>query len=159
MLKPTTSTAVEQVPDAEIAKCSSWLEAFTARASHFASIPSSSLKTSYTFLRKVIMYLRASVAKNTIQNVAPVVDDLLQRVNSTVLKAQLMPHDAVVTATELYTHLHMLRHRTALESPAVDLPQQHKDWLLVMSVGGNDLFRPHARKVQEWKKEIHLQSL
>ena len=108
MLKPLTSTALEQVPDAEITKCSSWLEAFTARASHSKSISSTSLEDSYTFLRKVNSYFCASVTKNTIQNDAPV----------------------------------------------VDLPQQDKDQLLVMSVGGNDLFGPNARKVQEWNKDI-----
>ena len=45
----------------------------------------------------------------------------------------------------------MLRRRTVLESPSIDLPQRDKDHLLVMSVGGNDLFGPNARKVQEWK--------
>ena len=33
MLKPPTSTVVEQVLDSEITKCSSWFEAFAARAS------------------------------------------------------------------------------------------------------------------------------
>ena len=60
-----------------------------------------------------------------------------------------MSHDTGVTATELYTHLHMLRRRTDLESPAVNSPQRDK----VMSVGGNDLCGPNARKVQEWKKD------
>ena len=126
ILKPPTSTAVEQVPDTEIAKCSSWLEAFAARASHSASISSMSLEASYTILRKVITYFRASVAKNSIQNDAPVVDDLLQSVNSTVLEAQIMSHDAAVTATELYTHLHMLRRCTALEFPVEGLWQVGK---------------------------------
>ena len=44
-------------------------------------------------------------------------------------------------------------HRTALESPAIDLPQWDKERLLVMSVGGSDLFGPNAKKVQEWKKD------
>ena len=101
MLKPHTSTVVEQVPDAEIVKCSSWLESFVARASHSANISSTSLEASYNFLRKVITYFRASVAKNTIQNDTPVVDDLLQRVNSTIMEAQLMSHDTTVTAAEL----------------------------------------------------------
>ena len=57
--------------------------------------------------------------------------------------------DAGVTATELYTHLGMLRRRTNLESPAVNSFQRDK----VMSVGGNDLFGPNARKVQQWKKD------
>ena len=69
------------------------------------------------------------------------------------LKAHLMAHDAGVTSTELFTHLHMLRRRTVLESPTVDLPQRDKDRLLVMSVGGNDLFVPDARKVREWKRD------
>ena len=66
MLKPPTSTVVEQVPDAAIAKCSSRLESFAARASHSTSISSTSLEASYNFLRKVITYLRASVSKNNI---------------------------------------------------------------------------------------------
>ena len=97
MLNPPMSTAVEQVPDAEMAKCSSWLDAFAARASHSVSIPSTSLEASYTFLRKFITYFYASVAKNTIQNDAHVVDDLLQRVNSTELEAQLMSLDLLVS--------------------------------------------------------------
>ena len=102
MLKPPTSTAVDQVPDAEIAKCSSWLEAVAARASHSAIISSTSLEAAYNFLQKVTTFFRASVAKDTIKNDASVVDDLLQLVNSIVLEAQLMSHDAEVTATELY---------------------------------------------------------
>ena len=35
----------------------------------------------------------------------------------------------------------------------MDLPQRDKDRLLIMSLGGNDLFGPNARKVQEWKKD------
>ena len=62
-----------------------------------------------------------------------------------------MAHDSGVTSTELFTHLHMLRRRSILESPTVDLPQRDKDRLLVMSVGGNDLFGPDARNVHEWK--------
>ena len=153
MLKLPISTAVDQVPDAEIAMCSFWLEAFGARASHCATISSTSLKAAYNFLQKVNTFFCASVAKDTIKNDASVVDDLLQHVNSTVLEAQLMSHDAGVTATELYTHLYMLRRRTALEFPAVNLPQRDKDRLLVMSFGGNDLFVPNARKVEEWKKD------
>ena len=60
----------------------------------------------------------------------------------------------------------MLRRRTILESHAVDLLQRDKDRLLIMSVGGTDLFDPYwsclseemislapMRKVQEWKKD------
>ena len=153
MLKPLTSTAVDQVPDSEIAKCSSWLEAFAARSAHSASISSTSLEAVYTFLQKVIMFLHSSTTQDSIKNNATCLDHLLQRTNFTVWEAQLMSHDAGVTATELFTYLHMLRRRTILESPSVDLPQRDKDRLLVMSLGGNDLFGSNACEVQEWKKD------
>ena len=124
MLKSPASTAVDQVPNVEIAKCSSWLEAFSARSSHSATVSSTSLEAVYNFLQKVIIFLRFSAAKDTIKNDVSVLDVLLQRFNSTVLEAQLISHDAGVTATELYTHLHMLRRPTVLESPAIDLPQR-----------------------------------
>ena len=146
MLKPPTSTVVDHVPDAEITKCSSWLEAFAARSAHSATISSMSLEAVNNFLQKVIIFLCASVAKDSIINDASLIDDLLQQANSTVLEAQLMSHDAGVTATELYTHLHMLCRCTVLESSTVDLPQGDKDRLLVMAVGGNNLFGPNTRK-------------
>ena len=98
------------------------------------------------------MSLRSSVAQDSIKNDASHLDDL-QRANSTVLEAQLMAHVAGVTAAELCTHLHLFRRCTVLESPSVDLPQRDKDRLLVMSRGGNNLFGPNPRKVQEWKKD------
>ena len=107
ILKPPTSTVVDQVPDAKIAKCSSRLESFVARTSHSATISSKSLEATYNFLQGVITFLGTSVAKDTLKNEASVLDDLLQRVNSTDLEAQLMSHDAGETATELYMHLHM----------------------------------------------------
>ena len=61
-----------------------------------------------------------------------------------------MVHDAGVTATELFTHLHMLHRRTVLESSTVDLPQRNKDYLLFMAVGVNDLFgRTQSAGVEE----------
>ena len=75
------------------------------------------------------------------------------------LEAHLMAHDAGVTSTELFTHLHMFRRRTVLEFPTVDLPQHDKDRLLVMSVGGNDLFGPDARKVHEWKRDTEEEKI
>ena len=62
------------------------------------------------------------IAQKNIQDAAPTIDDLLQRLNSTVLEVQIMSHDATVTATELYIHLHMLCRRSVLESLAVNLP-------------------------------------
>ena len=72
MLKPPTSTAVDQVPDAEIAKCSSYLEAFAARSANFATISSTSLEEVCNFLHKVIIFLRSSVAKYSIKSSLPV---------------------------------------------------------------------------------------
>ena len=46
MLKPPTSTVMKQVPDSEITKCSSWLEAFAARTSHSASLSFTALEAS-----------------------------------------------------------------------------------------------------------------
>ena len=123
MLKPPTSTAVDQVPDSEIAKCSSWLEAFATRSAHSVSFSFTSLEAVYNFLQKV-MFLR-SFHLAGLPQARHYTDDLLQWANSTVLEAPLMSHDAVVTATELYTLLHMLWKHTVLESPSVDLPQLH----------------------------------
>ena len=47
----------------------------------------------------------------------------------------------------------MQRRHTVLESPSVNLPQRDKDRLLVMSIGGSDVFGPNACNVQEWKKD------
>ena len=146
MLRPPKSTAVTEVPDSDITKCPSWLEAFAARSSHTSTMSASSMGGVYNFLLKISRFLRASAAKNNIQIDITLVDDLIQRANSMALEAYLMAHDAGVTSTELFTHLHMFRRRTVLESPMVDLPQRDKDRLLVMSVGGKDLFDSDARK-------------
>ena len=105
----------------------------------------------YNFQQKVLRFIRDSASKNNIHNDISLVDDLIQRANSMALEAHIIAHDSRVTATELFTHLHMLRCRSVLDSPTVALPQRDKDRLLVMSVGGNDLFGPDARKVHEWK--------
>ena len=153
MLKPPTATVVEEIPDAEINKCSSWLESFAARSSHSSMISSTSMEAVYNFLQKCILFLRASAARDTLIEDVSRLDELLQRANSTVLEAQLMSHDAGVTFTELYTHLHMLRRRTVLKAPSIELPKCDKDRLMVMSLGGHDLFGPNARHVHEWCKD------
>ena len=147
MLRPPQSTAVTEVADSEISKSSSWLEAFAARAAHTATMSATSIVAVYNFQQKVLRFLRDSASKNNIQNDISLVDDLIQRANSMALEAHIMAHDSGVTATELFTHLHMLRRR----SVTVTLPQRDKDRLLVLPVGGNDLFGPDARKVHEWK--------
>ena len=64
-----------------------------------------------------------------------------------------MSHDAGMTSTELYMHLHMLRWRTVLEVPSIELPKWDKDRLTVMTLGGHDLFGPNARHIHEWCKD------
>ena len=123
MLRPPLSTAVPEVPDAEISKSSSWLEAFAARAAHTATMSATSIVAVYNFQQKVLKFLRDSAAKNNIQNDISLIDDLFQRANSMALEAHIMAHDSGVTATEIFTHLHMLRRRSVLEAPTVSLPQ------------------------------------
>ena len=65
---------------------------------HYATISSTPLEVAYKFLQKVMIFLCSSIAKDSIKN-ASLLDDLLQRANSTVLEAQLMSHDAGVTGT------------------------------------------------------------
>ena len=159
MLHPPLSTAVPEVPDAAISKSSSWLEAFAARAAHTATMSATSIISVYNFQQKVLEFLRDSVAKNNIQNDISVIDDLFQRANSMALEGHIMAHDSGVTATELFTHLHMLRRRSVLEDPSVSLPQRDKDRLLVMEVGGQDLFGPNARQVHEWKRDTEEENV
>ena len=151
MLRPPQSTAVPEVQDSEISKSSSWLEAFAARDAHTSTMSVTSMVGVYNFQQKVLRFIRDSASKNNIHNDISLVDDLIQRANSMALEAHIMAHDSGVTTTELFTHLHMLRRRSVLDSPTVALPQRDKDRLLVMSVGGNDLFGPDARKVHKWK--------
>ena len=148
MLRPPQSTAVSEVQDSEY---SAWLEAFAARCAHTSTMSATSMVGVYNFFQKVLRFIRDSATKNNIQNDITLVDDLVQRANSMALEAHFMAHDSGVTSTELFTHLHMLRRRSILESPTVDLLQRDKDRLLVMSVGGNDLFGSDARQVHEWK--------
>ena len=151
MLCPPQSTAVPEVQDSEISKSSSWLEAFAARDAHTSTMSVTSMVGVYNFQQKVLRFIRDSASKNNIHNEISLVDDLIQRANSMALEAHIMAHDSGVTTTELFTHLHMLRRRSVLDSPTVALPQRDKDRLLVMSVGGNDLFGHNARKVHKWK--------
>ena len=159
MLRPPQSTAVTEVPDSEISKSSSWLEAFAARAAHTATMSATSIIAVYNFQQKVLQFLRDSASKDNIQNDISLVDDLIQRANSMALEAHIMAHDSGVTATELFTHLHMLRRRSVLEAPTVNLPQRDKDRLLVKEVGGNDLFGPSARQVNEWKLDTEEENV
>ena len=156
MLRPPLSTAVPEVPDAAISKSSSWLEAFAARAAHTATMSATSIISVYNFQQKVLEFLRDSVAKNNIQNDISVIDDLFQRANSMALEGHIMAHDSGVTATELFTHLHMLRRRSVLEDPSVSLPQRDKDRLLVMEVGGRWAGPVWSKRLSgPWMEERH----
>ena len=115
MLRPPQSTAVTEVP--EISKSSSWLEAFAARAAHTATMSATSIVSVYNFQQKVLRFLRDSAWKNNIQNDISLVDDLIQSANSMALEAHIMAHDSGVTATELFTHPHILRRRSVLGGP------------------------------------------
>ena len=69
MLKPLIYTAVEQVPNAEIAKCSSWLEAFATGSAHSSTISATSLEAVYNFMQKVVtIWLCSSVVKDSFEN-------------------------------------------------------------------------------------------
>ena len=155
MSKPPTATVVDNIPDAEINKCSSWLESFAARSSHSSMISSTSMEAVYNFLQKCILFIRASAAQDTLKEDVSLLDELLQWVSSTVLEAQLMSRNAGLTSTELYiyTHLHLLRRRTVLEAPCLTMPKRDKDRLMVMSLGGHDLFGSNTRHVHEWRKD------
>ena len=96
------------------------------------------------------MLFRSAVAQGKIDEMAPMLHLLFQRINPTIMEAQLMSHDSAMKATELFTHLYMLRCHTVLDTAGVDLPQRDKDRLILMSIGGNDLFGPDAHKVAEW---------
>ena len=112
MLRPPQSTAVPEVQDSEISKSSSWLEAFAA---HTSTMSATSMVGVYNFQQKVLRFIRDSASKNNIHNNISLVDDLIQRANSMALEAHIMAHDSGVTATELFTHLHMLRRRSVLD--------------------------------------------
>ena len=64
MLRPPQSTAVMEVPDSDITKCPSWLEAFAARSSHTSTMSATSMGGVYNFLLKISRFLRASAPKN-----------------------------------------------------------------------------------------------
>ena len=150
--KPPTATVVEQVPDAEIAKCSSWLEALVGRTSHTASLSATVLEASHNFMQKVILMFRSAVDQNKIEEMAPTLDSVFHQINSIIMEAQLMSHNSAMTATELCTHLHMLHRRTVLESTSVELPQRDKDRLMVMLLGGNAyLGQRLTRSLNGWK--------
>ena len=65
-----------------------------------------------------------------LSDATPMLHLLFQRINSTIMEAQLMSHDSAMTARELFTHLYMLRRHTVLDMAGVDLPQRDKDRLI-----------------------------
>ena len=69
------------------------------------------------------------------------------------MEALLMSHDATLAASELYANMHLCRRRQVLNSPQVNLSQRDKDRLLLLPIGGNDLFGPLAPKVEDLRKD------
>ena len=61
MLRPPQSTAVPEVPDSDISKISSWLEAFAARSAHTSTMSSTSMVGVYNFQQKVLIIRHSSV--------------------------------------------------------------------------------------------------
>ena len=150
MLKPPAATVVDDITDAKINKCFSWLKSLAVQSSYYSIISSTSMETVNNFLQKCILLLHASTARDTLKKEASRLDELLQRANSIVLEAQLMSHDAGVTSNDLYTHLHLLRQRTVLEAPSLTMPKCDKDHLMVMSLGGH---------VHEWRKDTEVEQV
>ena len=160
MLRPPQSTAVPEVPDSEISKSSSWLEAFAARAAHTSTMSATSMVGVYNFQQKVLRFIRDSASKNDIQNDISLVDDLIQRANSMALEAHIMAHDSGVTATELFTHLHMLRPCSVLDAPTVALHNATKTvfWLCLWEVMTSSALMPARCTNGSWKRKRRTSS-
>ena len=67
-----------------------------------------------------------------LSDATPMLHLLFQRMNSTIMEAQLMSHESAMMARELFTHLYMLRRHTVLDTAGVDLPQREKDSLIFL---------------------------
>ena len=70
-----------------------------------------------------------------------------------------MSHDATLAASELYANLHLCHRRQVLNPPQVNLSQRDKDRLLLLPIGGNDLFGPLAPKVKDLRKDSQEKAL
>ena len=122
MSKSPTSMVVDQVPDSEIAKCSSWLEVFATRSVHSASFSFTSLEAVYNFLQKVIRFLRCFRFAGLPQARRYTHEWPSAVAKSTVWEVPLMSCDAGVTATELYSSTYALESyslRIALSWPSL----------------------------------------
>ena len=76
-------------------------------------------------------------------------DLCLQQMNSAVIEAQQMSHDATLVTTKFYANLHLCLPRQVLTSPQINLSQRDKNRLFVLPIGGNDLFGPSAMQVED----------
>ena len=117
MITPPKVTAVPQVPDTEISKFLVWLEAFSVRAAHASSLAATVLEATYLMNLNVLAQLREALAKSETQPEEVIQTMDLQQVNSAVMKAQLMSHDATLAASALYANPHLCRRRQVLNSP------------------------------------------
>ena len=70
-----------------------------------------------------------------------------------------MSHDATLATSELYANVHLCYRRQVLNSPQVNLSQRDKDRLLLLPIGGNDLFGPLAPKVEDLWKDPQVENV
>ena len=70
-----------------------------------------------------------------------------------------MSYDATLATSELYTNMHLRHRRQVLNSPQVNLSQRDKDRLLLLLIGGNDLFGPLAPKVEDLRKDPQVENV
>ena len=153
-------TAVPQVPDTEISKFPVWLEAFSARAAHASSLAATMLGATYMMNHNVLAQLREALAKSETlpEEVIHATYLCLHQVNSAIMEAQLMSHDATLASSKLYVNLHLCRRSQVLNSPQVNLSQRDKDRLLLLPIGGNDLFGLSAPKVEDPQKDPQMEN-
>ena len=138
MLNLPKVTADLLVPDNEILNFPAWLEAFSTRAAHASSLTATMLEATYMMNLNVLAQLQEALAKSDTlsEDVSPTTDLCLQQLNSAVMEAQLMSHDATLVASELYANLHLCRRRQVLNSPQIKLSRRDKDRLLLLPIGG-----------------------
>jgi len=86
------------------------------------------------------------------------IDTLLQQLSHGLLEGHMIAHDATVTSTELYAHLQVLRRKAVLDSMTPQLSAKDKARLVVLPLGGDDLFGPQASNIRDWRRYPEVES-